>query len=163
MGSHHLVLSLGYSVGNDKEGRGGYLTTHFEAIKVSQNKEKNYITFSVHPDDVDNLIEFYKDRVGSRYMVAVAAIGDNEEVVPVMDKTEGQKAYQSFSSLCRNEKFQTWLHEGGFSAGVSEEEAVKGVKNYISVDSRSELLDNTEARRRFVGLRNVFWESLKRR
>jgi hypothetical protein len=134
---------------------------HFEAVKVSQNTEKHYVTFAVHPEDVGNLLDFYGERVGSRYVVAIAPIGDNEELIPVMEKTEGRNAYESFSLLCRNERFRKWLFDGGFSDGFDECAAVAGVKKYVGIKSRSELIENISARNKFVAIRNTFYSNVK--
>ena len=133
---------------------------HFEAIKVSHNKEKRYFTMAVHPDDMDKAEDFFNSTVGGRYVVAVAPLDDDER--PVMEKTEGQKAYETFSSMCRNERFQRWMYDGGFSDAPNEEGVVAGLKRYIGIKSRKELINSADAREKFNGLRRVFWESVKR-
>jgi len=133
----------------------------FEGLKIAQNIARSYLTFYVHPDDVGNLIEFYKQKVGSRYMVAMALIGDNEEVTPLADKSEARKSYETFCSLCRNERFQLWLHNEQYSAKVDEESAVHGLKKYLGIDSRGELLQNFHAREKFKNIRWLFKQSLR--
>ena len=54
-------------------------TIQFEGIKTSlrQTKDGYSLTLSVHPDDLPD--DLMRDFVGSRYMVVMVRIGDNEQ------------------------------------------------------------------------------------
>ena len=56
-------------------------TIQFEGIKTGlrQSKEGYNLTLAVHPDDLPD--DLMRDFVGSRYMVVMVRIGDDEQPV----------------------------------------------------------------------------------
>ena len=63
-------------------------TIQFEGIKtgLKQSKDGYMLSLAVHPDDLpDNLI---RDFVGARYMVVMVRIGDDEQPVKQVRKSD---------------------------------------------------------------------------
>lgn len=139
------------------------LAIHFEAIQIGMSKDKNgfVLKLIVHPNDVPK--DLIEDWVGTRYMVAMVKIGDDDQPVPPTRKTEGEKAVQIAGALCRNEKFQRWLANNDLALGGSEEAAVAGVRTYCKINSRNELATDEKARAAFYELRSRFEEALRRK
>ena len=65
------------------------LALKFEAIKVSMSQDKNgtNLRLCIHPDDVPQ--ELHKDWVGSRYMVAMVKIDEEDKPVVSEEQLEG--------------------------------------------------------------------------
>ena len=131
---------------------------HFEGVKISMTQSSDGIVLklAVHPDDCP--ASLMTDWVGSRYMVAMAKIMDDE--TPVSDNNEIARLKASCGALCRNEKFQTWiLRDTGLD--VNEQNAVDVLKEQIGIRSRSEFDTNQYARAAFNDMREEFQVWLK--
>lgn len=129
---------------------------HFEAVKLSmhQNKDGYILKLTIHPNDVpDSLM---RDWVGSRYMVAMVLMNDQNEPVIPHEKSRGQKAVNIAGALCRNEKF--WAY-----AGVnSEDEAISWLHDTLNIESRSDLQHNSAARDSFFGIVGEFKHEMEK-
>lgn len=129
---------------------------HFEAVKVAirQNKDGVYITLSVHPQEMP--VDLMMAHAGTRYVVAMVETDDRNQPVKGKDEEEGDRLVQSAAMLCRNPSFQRWLHDKGYIFEISEAETTDFLREYLGVESRSEIKTNREARRLFGKLRERF-------
>jgi len=108
----------------------------FEAIKTSlkQSKDGYILTLAVHPDDLPD--DLMRDFIGSRYVVVMVRLGDNE--MP-MDK-----------------EFWEWLNRKEWLMEKNEAACAEWLCSYLDIESRKELKTNQEARTLFNQLRSSF-------
>lgn len=135
---------------------------HFEAVKISLSQDKNglVLKLSLHPDEVPK--DVILAPLGTRYMVALVQIGDDEQPVKGRDKSEGDRAVAIAGALCRNPRFVGWLAKKGYASGASSDKAAEGLREILGVSSRSELATNEEARQTFMQLRAEFEDDYKK-
>jgi hypothetical protein len=128
---------------------------NFEAVKVSMSQDKNGITLrlSVHPNDCPK--ELHTDWVGTRYMVAMVRLQD-DDTPDDRGYVAIQKMIASAGMLCRNPEFQRYLHENQHSFAQTEEEAVTALKVICGIESRSDFKTNESARKQFEALKQSF-------
>jgi len=132
----------------------------FEAVKVSMSQDRNGIILrlNVHPNDCPQ--ELHTDWVGTRYMVAMVRLNDQDEPETREEHQRIERLIASAGLLCRNPEFGEYL----WSCGLMDEEdpfkiedaAVKAVRKYCGITSRSEFRDNPDARSKFETLREDF-------
>lgn len=130
---------------------------NFEAVKItmSQTKDGTMIKFAIHPNDCPH--ELHTDPVGSRYMIALVRLEDDDTAMRRLDDEKSRAlVVQRAALLCQNPKFQTWLVHMGMADKVSEEEAKKGLKEALLIESRSELKTDAVARKKFAELVRSF-------
>ena len=133
-------------------------TVQFEAVKISMTQSSDGIVLKlgIHPDDLSD--KLFSDYVGSRYMVAMAKIMDDEQPEPTKDDLKRVK--ESCCALCREPKFQAWLlRDQGVE--VNENNAVSYLREQLGISSRSELDTNSIARAAFIDIREEFQLWLK--
>ena len=131
-------------------------TIQFEGIKTSlrQTKDGYSLTLSVHPDDLPD--DLMRDFVGSRYMVVMVRIGDNEQPLNRELEFPGDHAVKMAGIMCRDPDFWTWL-ETKFDVVVdSEKDCATWLSDFLNIQSRKELKDNQDVREKFNQLRKVF-------
>ena len=136
---------------------------HFEAVKtsMSQSKAGTILRIAIHPNDVPPSL--HTDWVGSRYMVAMVKL-DDEDQPDISDEQRQVKALvASAGMLCRNEDFRKFLDSKDlllFSPEYwdeSEENVTANcLRSYLKIESRSELATNSEAREMFKQLQEEF-------
>ncbi len=131
----------------------------FEARKIAfrHTKDGHVISFAIHPDETP--IPVMQSFIGTRYMVALVEIGDDDQPVHatgVDPKTTGHKAVASANLLCKEPKFQRWLYDQGYGLDVSEDGAVDGLYAFLGIGSRSQLMTDEDARRRWFALVDEF-------
>jgi len=128
----------------------------FEAVKsvLRQSKDGIVLSLVIHPSDVP--IPLLSDPIGSRYMVGMARVGDDEEIIEPESVREGKRMVTSCGALCRDDDFQRWMVDNGFSLEQTEEAAATSVKQLLRVESRAELRENVDAQRRWVIIRQRF-------
>ena len=133
---------------------------HFEAVKISmsQSKDGTVLRLGLHPDDVPPSL--YSDWVGSRYMVAMVRLDEQEQPVEMNNRSEIEKIKASCGALCRNPKFQKWVLLDT-SADVNEKNTVDELKRRLGIESRAEFDNNVHARMGFIDMREEFTEWLK--
>lgn len=122
----------------------------FEAVKVAlkQTREGYVLTLNIHPDDLDERI--LRDFVGSRYMVVMARL--NEEEQPMDRDKELPKAVKLAGLLCRDKKFHEYLVARGEIFEASAKEATEWLRETLGVSSRSELGTNHTAAARLKSI-----------
>ena len=141
------------------------VAVNFEAVKtsMSQSKQGTILRLALHPNEVPPSL--HTDWVGSRYMVAMVKLGDDEQPVMSDQQREVDKMVASAGMLCRNDEFAEFLHQRGYMAdndyidssfGEREQVVTKTLRSTLGVSSRSELKNNSEAREIFKGLTEEF-------
>lgn len=132
----------------------------FEAVKVSMSQDRNGIILrlNVHPNDCPP--ELHTDWVGTRYMVAMVRLNDQDEPETREEQQRIERLIASAGLLCRNAEFGAYLVGAGLIEELdpynSEQAAIKAVREYCGISSRTEFRDNPEARSRFEELREDF-------
>ena len=117
----------------------------FEGVKVALKQDRTgyVLALSIHPDDVP--IELLKDFVGARYGVAMVRIDGNEQP---MDRQEqdGDKSIRVAGMLCRDPDFWKYLYADSQIMFENEKESTEWLRDYLNIQSRSELKTNVQAR-----------------
>ena len=128
----------------------------FEAVKsvLRQSKDGIVLSLVIHPSDIPNPL--LSDPIGSRYMVGMARLGDEEEIIEPESVREGKRMVTSCAALCRDSDFQRWMVDNGFTNDQTEAAAAIAVKQLLKVESRAELKDNVDAQRRWSIIRQHF-------
>jgi len=117
----------------------------FEGVKVALKQDKTgyVLALSIHPDDVP--MELLRDFVGARYGVAMVRIDGNEQP---MDRQEqdGDKSIRVAGMLCRDPDFWKYLYADSQIMFENEKESTEWLRDYLNIQSRSELKTNVQAR-----------------
>jgi hypothetical protein len=130
-------------------------TSNFEAVKVALKQDKTgfILTLSIHPDDLPE--EVIRDFVGARYQVVMVRLNADER--PMNREQEyAHDATRTAGMLCRELAFHKFLYDGGHIFMANEEEATDWLKNYLGVESRTEIKDNQQAQQKLRGLYQEF-------
>lgn len=128
----------------------------FEAVKVALRQSKDGIVVSlvIHPNDVPTPL--LSDSIGSRYMIGMVRIGDDEQIVEPDGVREGKRMVTSCAALCRDSDFQRWMMDNGFSDEQTEDTTVRAVKRILKIESRAELKNDISAQNRWAIVRRHF-------
>jgi hypothetical protein len=131
-------------------------TIQFESVKAGlrQSKEGYMLTLSVHPDDLPD--DLMRDFVGSRYMVVMVRIGDDERPLDRTQSFPGDTAVKMAGILCRDPDFWDWLNENEWLQEKNELACVEWLIEFLGVESRKELKTNSEARELFNNIKDKF-------
>lgn len=150
---------------------------HFEAKKHAyrQTQDGIVVSFVIHPDDVN--ADFAVAALGTRYMVALAKIGDDEQVEPIKPQKVSAPANdkpadfhgvpseperkrwhelslpQQIGIRCNDPRFIAWL------GNSSADGAAKSVRVQCAVTSRAEIQPGTEAARLWAQLESDFLQA----
>ena len=158
-----LVQSKPHRLGRKQMTNVKDLAYNFEAVQVALRKDKNgyNLVLCVHPDDVP--VGLLRDRVGTRYGVAMVRINDQEEIDINPTELEGQRMVKSAIMSCKEPEFWEALEHSTepfflTSKIDSEELCVKALKGYLNIQSRKELATNEIAQTKFKYLRKIAWE-----
>jgi len=130
-------------------------TSNFEAVKVALKQDKSgfVLTLSIHPDDVPE--EILRDFVGARYQVVMVRLNSDERPMN-REHDHGHDPVRMAGMLCREAAFHQFLYEGGHIFMTNEEEATNWLKEYLSVESRTEIKDNANAQQKLRGIYQEF-------
>ena len=131
-------------------------TIQFEGVKtaIRQTKDGYSLTLAVHPDELPG--DLMRDFVGSRYMVVMVRIGDNEQPLNRELEFPGDHAVKMAGMICRDPDFWAWL-ESKFDVIVdSEKDCATWLSDFLNIQSRKELKENEEVRNVFNKLRQEF-------
>ena len=132
------------------------LALKFEAVKVSMSQDKNgtNLRLCIHPDDVPQ--ELHQHWVGSRYMVAMVKLTDEDEPELSEDQIRKQRLFKSAIMVCKEKSFWSYLDENshfGLETSInSEEGCAKQLRDRLGISSRSELKTNNDALNRFENM-----------
>jgi hypothetical protein len=117
----------------------------FEGVKVALKQDKTgyVLALSIHPDDVP--MDLLRDFVGARYGVAMIRIDGNEQPMN-REEHDGDKFIRIAGLLCRDPDFWRYLYSDTQIMQENEKEATQWLRDYLNVQSRSELKTNLAAR-----------------
>lgn len=126
---------------------------HCEARKWSyrQTKEGVVISFLLHPNDLPDGLALAP--LGTRFMLAVCEIDDQEQ--PAKPKEKTPKTFHEMSPaqqagmLCADEVFMKFMRETG---NVKSENIADTVRALCGVASRSDIKPGTESARRWASI-----------
>ena len=133
---------------------------HFEGVKVSMSQDKNGIILrlSVHPNDCPK--ELHTDWVGTRYVVAMVRLNDQDEPETRLETQRIERLISSAGLLCRNEEFAEFLANIGLVEHIDinniEKTCANALREHCGIRSRSEFRENVPAREKFEQLREEF-------
>jgi len=132
------------------------LALNFEAVKVSMSQDKNgtNLRLCIHPDDVPQ--ELHQHWVGSRYMVAMVKLTDEDEPELSEDQIRKQRLFKSAIMVCKEESFWSYMSDTNpFSLGSlinSEEGCAKHLRDRLGISSRSDLKKDNDALKKFENI-----------
>ena len=150
-------------VGKERLKKEGLIMTtaeHFEAKKYAyrQSKDGMILSFVLHPNDVPK--DMAISSIGTRYMVAVAEIGDDEKPIAPKSKTEGQRCLAKAQLVCREADYQAWIRLNAsrwveeseqWILDLTDEELARHViLKACKIESRSDLQNDPDAQERLV-------------
>jgi hypothetical protein len=121
-------------------------TLQFEGVKVALKQDKTgyVLTLSMHPDDIPE--DLLRDFVGARYQVVMVRVGVDEAPMDRQAEFEGDKAIRLAGLLCREPKFWKYLYADDQIFEEDEQSCTDWLRNYLGVQSRTELKTKPEAR-----------------
>lgn len=128
---------------------------HFEAVKVALKQDKTgyMLTLNIHPDEIDEAI--MRDFVGSRYQVVMVRLDGNEK--PMNREQEyAHDPTRMAGMMCRELAFHKFLYDGGHIFMANEEEATNWLKEFLGVQSRTEIKDNPQAQQKLRVINQEF-------
>lgn len=137
-------------------------TIQCEVVKIAMSQDKNghILKVAIHPSDLPK--DLMLDPLGTRYVMVLARLNDQDEVVQPKDKSEADKAISMAGLLCRNQRFIDWMFDFGQSYSRDEAGTVDGVKTYCGIESRKDFRTDEDARRRFFALVELFESEVKK-
>ena len=133
---------------------------HFEAKQFAYRHRKDgmILSFVLHPNDMPNEIAI--SNIGTRYMVAVVEIGDDEKPIVPKSKTDGQRSLAKAQLVCREADSQAWIRLNAsrwigkseeWVLDLSDEELARHVMLKVcKIESRSDLQSDPDAQERLV-------------
>ena len=141
---------------------------HFEAVKtsMSQSKQVTVLRLALHPNEVPPSL--HTDWVGSRYMVAMVKLDEEDQPEMSDQQRETNRLIASAGMLCRNLDFAKFLFDADTLLGVPNDEAERekrvagALREALGVESRSEMRTNSVARERFKNMVEEFtkWKQM---
>jgi len=128
----------------------------FEAIKTAlkQSKDGYMLSLAVHPDEIPD--DLMRDFVGSRYVVVMVRLGDEEKPLVREEQFPGDMAVKMAGIVCRDPDFWEWLNKKEWLMEQSEKACTEWLTSYLDIESRKELKTNQEARDLFNRLKASF-------
>ena len=131
-------------------------TIQFEGIKagLKQSKDGYVLTLAVHPDEIpDDLV---RDFVGSRYVVVMVRLDQNEQPMNRGNEFPGDHAVKMAGIMCRDPDFWEWLHAKEWLMEKNERACTEWLISYLNIESRKELKTDQDARELFAKLKSSF-------
>jgi hypothetical protein len=130
-------------------------TSQFESVKVALKQDKTgfVLTLSIHPDDLPE--EILRDFVGARYQVVMVRL-NNEERPMNREQEHSNDGVRTAGMLCRDPKFHKFLYDGGHIFIANEEEATGWMKEYLDINSRTEIKESARAQEKLRGITQEF-------
>ena len=120
---------------------------HCEMVKYAyrQTKDGVVVSFVVHPNDIP--AELSSSHIGSRYMVALVEIGDDETPKKPSKKDWREMTPASQAGIrCAEIRFRNFLALKHNVDTKTTEEAATAIRKMCGVASRMELATNHKAR-----------------
>lgn len=137
-------------------------TIQCEVVKIAMTQDKNghVLKVAIHPSDLPK--DLVLDPLGTRYVMVLARLNDQDEVVQPREKSEGDKAVDIAGLLCRDNRFISWMFDYGHSPERTEDGAKEGIRDFCGVKSRAEFRTSEKARKKFFELRDAFDAAIRR-
>ena len=128
----------------------------FEAVKtgLKQSKDGYLLTLAVHPDEIQD--DLMRDFVGSRYVVVMVRLGDDEKPLNREQEFPGDHAVKMAGMLCRDPEFWEWLSQKKLLEDQNEKACAEWLSDYLGIESRKELKTDEDARALFSRLKEAF-------
>ena len=117
------------------------------------------LSLAIHPDEISEAL--MRDFVGSRYMVVMVRLGDDDQPMVREETFPGDAAVKSAGILCRDPMFWDWLFQNERIFEKSEAAAKEFLYGYIGIETRKELKTDATARDLFNQIRKTY-EAWKR-
>ena len=135
---------------------------HFEAVKtsMSQSKQGTILRLAIHPNEVP--ASLHTDWVGSRYMVAMVKLDDEDQPQMSEQQRETERLIASAGMLCRNLDFAKFLFHQDIIISVPNNDAEReksvadALRSHLGIESRSEFKTNSMAREMFKQVSEEF-------
>ena len=128
---------------------------NFEAQKIAMKQDKDgyVLTLRLHPDEAPEAI--LRDFVGARYQIVMVRLNGEEK--PMKREQEHSTDWVRMAGmLSRDPAFPQFLADRGEVLEADEEEALEWLRDYLGVQSRSELPQNPGACQRLRTLLQEF-------
>lgn len=115
----------------------------FEGLKVALKQDATgyVLTLKVHPNEIPE--ELFRDFVGSRYMVAMVRLNEDETPAPYQNRVK------LAGMLCRNKVFYEFIQSVHGLSNVDEQAATNFLYDFCEITSRTELNGNKAAQELF--------------
>ena len=132
------------------------LALKFEAVKVSMSQDKNgtNLRLCIHPDEVPQ--ELHKHWVGSRYMIAMVKLDDEDQPEISDEQRRKDRLMKSAIMVCKEESFWMYMEDTSpFEVDLrvnSEEACAVLLRDRLGIESRSDLKTNDVALKKFENL-----------
>ena len=128
-------------------------TIQFEGVKTAlrQSKDGYMLSLAVHPDDLPG--NLMRDFVGSRYMVVMVRLDDDERPY---ERPKHHPDVASAGMLCRDRDFWMYIDIACGELITSEGECAEWFKYFFDIDSRKDFKTNETARDKFIQFKEGF-------
>lgn len=123
-------------------------------MELKQNKNGYILTVCMHPDEVPE--DLFRDYVGARYQVVMVRINSDEQPMDRQELNKESPHVRLAGMLCRDKAFWKYLHDDCLIIEACEEEATEWLREYLGVQSRTELKDNLEAQAQLDSINKEF-------
>ena len=122
----------------------------FEGVKTGlrQSKDGYMLSIAVHPDDLPN--DLMKDFVGSRYMVVMVRLDDEDKPLNRDYIKKHHPTVALAGMLCRDNSFWNYIEVVCNDIILSEGECAEWFKYYFEIESRADLKTNDLACEAFI-------------
>jgi hypothetical protein len=119
---------------------------HCEMVKYAyrQTKDGVVVSFVVHPNDVP--AELSAAHIGSRYMVALVELGDDERPKPTKKDWREMTPASQAAIRCGDKNFRDFLRSEHGLNTKDKDEAAEAIRGMCGVKSRMDLATNHKAR-----------------
>jgi hypothetical protein len=134
----------------------------FEAVKIAwrQNTSGYVMSLAIHPNDTPNDLALAS--LGTRYMVVMVALSDQDEPVPGPETRQLNIDIKSAGMLCRNPRFWQWIYDRYRDQVGNEEEAADWLRAELGVKSRSDIKTDDVAREKYLAVKRAFSSEVMR-
>lgn len=122
---------------------------------MKQNKEGCILILVIHPNDIPERL--FRDWVGSRYMVAMVKVNDENQVEVPPEKSRAERARAIASTLSRDPGFKDYIL-AKMGAVDAPDVAINFIRGWCGIVSRREFATKPEAVDRMFELRDLYAE-----
>ena len=136
--------------------RDAAITFESQSMILRKDKTSWVLGLRVHPDDMPRHI--LEAPLGTRFQCVLLEINDDETFVIPDEVRKGKKAVAIAGQMCREEMFQNWMLDNWMRdsnrVSVDPDAPVESVtaellRNHLEIESRSDLLEDEQARDKF--------------